>query len=750
MKTQSTPDEDGTYLPNPLNDFETYSVHYVMLACRTTVTAKDFVSDDPASAASTLAAVEAVTALGDPVVLNGNSKDVFLMLDTRRFSQFTVEHLKYDVLINGLQNGGGVSNLAVDLSMTVLDSSGISFSNYMQWLMDTQLKANFDGIIFLLRTIFVGHKSDGETTVVQSETIPLHLHKMEIDLNFAKGAYNLEFMPNMNFDVNRYAKWLSVSLATGYTTGPGCKLGSIVASLEDQLNKKSEKYFNDVQIILQEAKKRNPESNLPTSLGRKVQYMITIPANWENMEVLGATPGGASEIQFFTKETQPAKSEEEKKTEAEAKKLQVPTVNQTVASGKQLTSASTSVKPSLIIPKVLDQIFKQTPEVAALGNFRSDEIQGSASVTFFKYVVGLTSDDAGVIVHVDVVEFNVPRIFTPVAPTTGNTTSVSKGQSSNFTEVTLGNGVIKRIPNNVIKFDYIFTGKNSDILNFDMKIQDFQFLLASNLRMGDHAMRGVMVGQKDSNPPLITELETDLMYARKFDPIIMPHDTEAATKNLSQYTLMLKSKEEARDIIAQTQRYTKNLSMFYAGSPITVELTIRGNPLIMHKFNMGSLMMHPDPGSDTKTKQENTTKSPISSQDDIRDGRTKYRAHLEEEILRLNKRSLKKRSNGSFESISNLDQKSYAISPVFCKINVMGPNTNFKTGELLSETDSTQNYAASALNDNYYVIFRVTNQIQGHNFTQNLELYAHNLFGHDKLAKSDNNAANAGTFKGSL
>lgn len=709
------------YIPNPLDAFDTYSVHYVMLACRTTVVAQQFASDDDKAMLASLAAVDATRALGDTVVLNGNANDIFLMLDTRRFSQFSVETLKYDVLINGLQKGaGGTSNLAVDLSMTILDSTGISFAEFMQWLLDKQMKCNYDGLIFMLRTIFVGHHPDGTSETVQSETIPMHLNKMEINLDFAKGAYNLEFMPNMNFDVNRYNRWLTVSLATTYHTGKGNKLGGIITNLEKELNRKSAEYFNSVQDTLKKIGSK--------PLGRLVQYMITLPngsgsQNWEDFEVLGATPGGSSELKF-TPEAAPASKDSKTATTTA-------TPTSTSASG-QIKDSATAVKPSMSIPKVIDAIFKQVPKIAKLGNFQTNTNNTEGVVTFYKYIVGITSDDFMTMVHVDVVEFKVPNVFAQTEAKTkeSKAATVSALENEFFHTIQLENGLQKREPRNFLEYDYIHTGKNKDILHFDMKIQDFQYLLSSNIRIGDDVIRGATGDGNTNATPQTTAKQSELLYTRQYDPIIMPLDTEAAMKNFANVTLHLKAPQEAADIKADIQRYTKNLSMFYGGSVVQTAMTIKGNPLIMHKFNMGKLLQHPTSGSPGGSGPSAT---PAGSSD-----RVAYRKNLENEILRSNP-DLSKTASG-FVLTRALDERSYATSPVYVKVNVLGPNVNFKTGEQLEGSP----YATSVLSDNFYVIMHLTNIITNGVFTQELELHSYNIFGSTKIEK-DYNGPNAGT-----
>jgi hypothetical protein len=671
------------YIKNPLDDFESYSVHYILLAARSTEIAQDFCTDDEKASVATLEAISNVKALGEAVQYKNNTSDVFLVMDTRRFSQFSVENLKYDVYINGLQKGTSSSNLAADLQMTILDSVGISFANFMQWLMDTQMQTNYDGLIFLLRTIFVGHESDGSTKTIQSETIPMHLNRMEINLDFAKGAYTLEFMPNMNFDVNRYSRFLTISTATTYRSKDN-KLGSMIDSVQNSLNRASTEYFNKVQKIVSQ--------NGAEQLGRKVEYMITIPEKWNNLLFSGSTIGNMSETKF------------EKNGE----------ISQNASTSGTIKDSYASSNSGNQITKVLEDIFKQVPEIANFGNFKStDSTIDSGSIRFYKFIVGLTSNVSSVCVHIDIVEFEIPNLFRR-----NSTNSISEHDKQFYIEITDEFGVVKRVPNDFIEFDYIFTGKNKDILNFDLKIQDFQFLLASNLRIGDSAMKGVVDNPTAPISGIVKTNTDELLYTRKFDPLILPLDSEAALTNFSKYTLAGSKNSKNNDLISKSQQYTRNLSMFYAGSPISAALTIKGNPLIMHKFNMGKLLNHPN-GSKSSGSNGSLEKK-------------KYREVLESNILKANDGSLKQQGS-SFKLVTGLSERSYAISPVFARINIKGPNVDFRTNT--QANDPTSEYSSSVLSDNYYVIFKVSNNINHGVFTQDLELYSHNIFGREKITK---------------
>lgn len=726
-------------LENPLDKYQTYNVHYVLLAGRTTEDLKNFTDEQQNSA--TLAAIEKVQLLGEPVPF-GNTESAFLVMDTRRFSQFTIDSLKYEVLINGIEKpGNSTGNVATLVEMTVLDSIGVSFINFLQYLMDEKMNTNFDGIIFLLRIIFVGVDANGVSETVQAVTIPMHLFRLELNLDYSKGAYTIEFMPNTNFDTQKHARWLNISTASSYFTGAENKLGGLVNSFERALNSKSSEFYNKVNSIVEKFDSSDPRSKRAktknNNFGRLVQYSITIPEKWEEFTFTGAASGGSTET-IFKKQLlaaeQAAKEAAEKrqadieKSKAEAKRREEagepPQAPEEAEDGKP-TDSYMSASAGTTITHVLDLMFKQVAEIADLSAGRKTA-GPDGTVTFYKHFVGITSDDELIIVHVDVVVFRVPNVLVEKNKTPSTTQT-----ASDFYQPLTVDG--RRIPKNYAEFDYIFTGKNKDILNFDLKFQDLQFMLASNLALGAAALSGVTeYGQKDGESKI--NPQSELIQSRAYDPILLPQNTDEELRNFTNYSsLRQKATTSDNQLIKSIQDGTRNLSMFYASAPITAAITIRGNPLIMMKFNTNQFLPHvvtttnQGPGGITETNLKN---------------KKDYRKSFENQILRDNTSAaltpgqnvqIVRQSDGSFLLRGTLGDANYTTSPVFVKINIKGPNVDFISNDLIHGED----FAKEVLYDNYYVIMKVTNIIEGAVFKQELELFSHNVFGHGKLSAAD-------------
>lgn len=681
-----------TRLFNPLDAFSSYSVHYVMLACRSTVAAEAF-TDESDNAAS-LAAIEQVKLLGEPVPYGDRDK-AYLIMDTRRFSQFTISDLKYDVAINGIEKAGSPGNLANLVNMTIVDSVGISFLNFLQWLFAEKMQTNADGVIYLLRIIFVGHTPEGKTETVQTVTIPMHMVTMELNLDFSKGVYNIEFMPNMNFNTDRFPRWTNIGDATSYFTGKGTnKLGALVQSFQDQLNEKSAEFYNKISA--------NVKGAGGDKFGRRVEYMITIPEEWEKFEFNGSAMASATETIF-------------KKPNAE-KNASKPTSKM-----GEVADSNLSVEPGLNITTVLDIMFQQVSEISELAaGIRKEASDGNQGfVTFYKHFVGITSSDDVVVVHVDVLQYFVPDVSIQ-----GKT---SVGVAADKFYQTTEDG--KQVPANYAEFDFIYTGKNADILNFDMKFEQINFLFSANLNLGAGAVAAVISNGQTENTTEPVEKPPEVMAIRAYDPILMPIQTKAELENFSRFA-SLTAKTKGEDMIRASQDATRKLSMYYAISPISVVMTIRGNPLIMAKFNQSLFLPHVTTGN-SGGQGGGQANSPGRGTSD----KAQYRKDLMKQII-SDQPSLTQNNNGSITSANTLGSDNYATQPVFVKVNVKGPNVDFRTSDVVQDGE----FSKAILNDNYYRIMEVTNHIQSGVFTQEIKMLTHNIFS-DSIKQPEKQAA---------
>lgn len=693
---------------NPLDKYRSYSVHHILLLGRSTEEAQDFC--DEAQNVQTLEAIERCAKLGEAVVYKGKSDKMFLVMDSRRFSQFTIENLRYEVLVNGLMVNQSHANLVTDITMTIVDSVGITFINFLQWLLDVKLRSNTEGTIFLLKTVFVGHNTDGTSETVQTVTIPMHLQTLSVNLDQSKGIYNCEFFGNTNFNIRKQYRWFQIGNASTYFTGQNSNtLGQIIASFEAALNKKSSEYYNKIQ----ESKvATSQKSATGAAFGRQVGYLITIPKSWESMTFTGKAEGASTETNFLRIENNIKSAIVAKETEITKKQEEATKAKKALPGGdRQVLDTNVSVQSGLVITEVLDTIFSQVHEIKEMGNFKQSS-EEAGFVTFYKYITAITSDDASVTVHLDVVEFKVPNKLL-VKKNKATKDTVSKAETQ-FYKIN-SDGV--KVPNNYMEYDFIFTGKNKDILSFDLKIESLEFFLASSIKISEGKYFSVSDTGKDSNSTANDKLP-EVLTGNKFDPILMPMNTKDADLNFSQYS-MPESKEKISSYIASTQEYTRNLSRFYAANPVTTSMTIKGNPNLLRKFNFGTVMKNINVFTNNGPGKGNSIASDNSKQ--------AYRDDLERRVLK-NLPEGSSTTAGVITLNNGLDAQTYATAPVFIKINIKGPNVDLQTNELIKGAD----FAVDALPDIYFAVFKMTHIFEGSAFTQEIELFSQNIY-------SDNN-----------
>lgn len=677
---------------NRLDEFQTHSIHYVVLAARTTDDVRAFTQNSDTAQAQTLQAIDRCKRLGDAVALDSNSGDsVFLVMDTRRFSQFTIEQFAIDTRVAGFAVPGSNTPNAVGTEMTfnVLDSTGISFANFLQYLMDQKLKVSFDGMTLLVRILFIGHKADGTTKVVQSIGIPAIFNTIQVDLNEVKGIYTCKCFPLIGMSSNGgyNAKWTSIGSSTNYFTGVGANtLGAVIKSFEQRLNDESLSRYREYNGITQTA---GEAQKTAARFGRPVQYMITIPSTWEPMPFSGPTQGAAVEINF----AELIKKEEDKKrTAAEQQKTA-----QANASAPAKDSF-VSVDPTLTITEVLDVIFSQTVGVRELANFPKNK-PNPELIKFYKHLITVTSDDASFTVHIDVVEFSVPNVNSAAE---SSAKAIAEAEKELYTIVNEKGSAPKRVPKNFYEFDYIFSGTNIDVLSLDLKIENLNLLLMQGTKIGQGELWAANDdGQKQTDGTTAGANTTTVQGRGAKDPVLLRTLTPEERTNFSNLAGNLRSStgSSPQEI---SQQYTKNLSDFY-NSRSQAKMTIRGNPDFLDRVTLTAMPKHVSAVTITSTNTSSTN-------DDVK---RKWREALEARVLQT-----------TFGP-------SIVSSPFFIKVNVYGPNVDFIT---LDPMAGDQNFAKKLLTDNFYWCGVIRSKIEGAKFTQELDLQSYSVYGHSNLS----------------
>lgn len=666
-------------LSNPLDKFTSHSIHYVMLGAATTSDLNVFNAPLEDGDVPSLDAIDGAKFLGDMVSYKGN--ETYLLIDTRRFSQFTVSDLKTTVMPTGIAPNVNASpnGITSEFSFTVTDPIGILFSNFLQFIMEHKLQVSFEGLSCLFKILFVGHLEDGSSETVASVSIPCIFHTIKLDLQDSRGIYECSMIPLIGANSSAsHKKWTNIGTASKFFTGQNTNtLIDVINSFEKALNDQSSKLYDNVN-------KNNPDDG---KVGRKVEYMITIPDKWKNFQMTGPNQGRVEETDFvkILKNKEQAQTAEKTK-QRDQQKAESPAKESNI-----------SVEPTMSIMQTLDVIFSQCVELAKVGNI--EDKKTAEDVTFYKIIVNVTSDKDTFMVHVDVVEYIVP-----------NTRKAKNGGGNpDFFYVSTTNGVTTTVPKNAVEYDYTFSGTNIDVLEMVLSFENLNSMLQSPTKIGSAEMfkKTTSDGQQQKSDKGTTDTSDKLANGiKKNDPVLLSDMTWAEHKNFS--NLARNVKDGGGDPKEIHQQYIRNLAAFYAnGQAPEVSTIIRGNPFLFVSSSITSMMTHVRYSTEAKES---------------------YRREFEEKALKvqgLEGMPRNETNSGQFTG-NNL-----VSGPLFMKINIYGPNLDVENkGITTSEVDPSVDYSKLYFDNNYYFVSSIETEFSGgSSFKHTIHLLPFGIFG---------------------
>ena len=666
-------------LPNPLDKFISHSVHYVMLAAPSTSDLNVYNENVADGSSPSLDAIDKAKFLGDVVSFNGSN--TYLVLDTRRFSQFLVTNVKSMVMPTGITKDFNVSpnGITQEFEFSVIDPMGILFSNFLQYLMDNKLQVSFEGMACLFRVIFVGHLADGTTETVSSVAIPCFFDVIKLELVDSRGIYECKMIPLIGANNSTsHRKWTNIGTASKFFTGKNDNtLGAIITSFESALNKQSSQIYDSIN-----------KNNEDGKIGRKVEYMITIPEKWESFQMTGPNQGRIEETDFV--KLVKNKEQEQVASETEKKKKQAE------SSGAKETNIA--VEPNMSILQTLDIIFSQCVEMAKIANFSSPD--KTDKISFYKHLVNVTSDTDTFMIHVDVVEYVVPNV---------NKTK-KEGGSSDLFYTSTKNGITTTIPKNAVEYDYTFSGTNVDVLEMILNFENLNYLLMSPTKIGSAQLnkKSTSEGQTQKNQPGSTDTSTKLANGiRKNDPVLLSDRTWADDKNHTNIANNIKNSDaDPREI---HQQYIKNLAAFYSsGQSPEASVSIRGNPYLLTSTSLSSLMKHYKYSAETKKQ---------------------YRKEFEERMLKIQGLDNMPRDESNSGQLTG---SNFISGPMFFKINIYGPNLDVSKNMLTHEVNPEVDYSRIYFDQNYYFVSSIESEIaDGISFKHTVHLNPFGVYGVD-------------------
>lgn len=637
--------------PNKLASFRSYSYYHVVVMCDSTRTASELAKSDDLSVWSH--ATPATKAQDDrpltedlgpysPKMLKDVGKYVVLINGSTDASYVITDAKWMTITGANAVPGDRSTSLAVEGSLVISEPKGIAFLDQVVKCC-VALGVDSSSVVYLIKTFFVGHKDDlNPTTSGQADTRnvitdipPLMATVYDVTGSFSEqgGEYQMEFVgcANGTSRLPQYSK-----LANSLSITSSDSLEKTLKRLEDSINKAYDQYFNCVR---EQIKSTQADSDALVNSLRRVKYVIDVGTDYKDSNGIK-----------YTVSNQP----QQYKNTAGCS-------DQAIISFPAHTSVESAIRT----------VMQMSPQVMA------DMATGDTS-TGIKYeykvhtavlsnpVSGSTTGELEYTVYYRVERFMVPK-------------SVSQFEVLQQDNPEQSNDpAFERLRRNIIEFDYMYTGKNTDILEFDMKVNMgmayLQTAVLANTfktQLEPGSSKVVQPSTQDVNSHIVrfgTPVQTPVFFGSQIkNPNLI--NTQNATYTIqSAYTLNKHASLEVTDV---TMRIMGNVSLLGTTNRISSpEFTVKA-----------------------ADKQA-----------------------LEDEISKYN--------------ASEADFADWSFEPAFAKVNIKMPRTNddfllysgqSTTGDPATDPGSSD-YAKPFWFDGYYYVLAVQHSFSSGEFTQELTM----------------------------
>lgn len=609
--------------PNPLDKYRSYAYHHILVMASSTEAIRPLA--DPKVTLDQDLAFYKDLKLGEPS--GSENAPYYLVCDTRKTSYFSITDLSYTTSVSGAGKHDFTSLIFGNISMKFVDSTGVGLINYLKFLASSKLKVSIHNAAFFLKTVFVGHTDAGTTEIVTQTGIPMCLRDIKMYPNHLGSTLDVQFLPIPNGLAVQDDNYSKISDLPGVFS-PTKKLKDAVKSLEDAVNKKSRQWYKELQIRKLNDDVKNGgkgQSESPKSYGKLVQYMFTLPEAWDSFEVKGVYQN-ISESKY-------------KKDGARE-----PTNTNGVYVGFNSTTETT-------ITELINTLLRQSTEVQKLA---SNEKRDKGQLEAFEIHTQITSDDSTVTVHYDVIGLALPKTETSDTRETAD--------------------LFKITEENQASYDYIFTGKNTDILSFELKINNVNIAIADDLFIGGKAQEETAKDQKDKDGDKTnTSKKQMVLNFHEKDPVLLPAKTGSQQANMP----WVFETDNKTDAIKARQQFINNLALCAARSTLNSIIKIRGNPDLFRRFIDEDVFTHvkiPD----------NVNTSYVTSSKEFTDGVGAKKSFLSESDVTRYKEERK-------ASVKRKYGQEFAL-PFYIHINIMGPDYDFSSGDVESVLNSNPRY----------------------------------------------------------
>lgn len=412
-----------------LTQFRSYSYHHILVVCDNSKTAEALTASDDDGIWQH--AADDATPLGrysPKKVQNAEgSMQYCVLINGMVDASFTIPRIQWAATTTGAATPhDNNTSVALEGSMTISEPKGVVFLDQLARCCNA-LGANASTVVYLVKTVFIGYsynEDTGDDVVYISDIPPLTVMLTNAAGKFTEqgGTYDLNFVA-MTGGAARLPQFSRLPGTINLTAEP--TLGRTLKKLEEKITEAYAPYFACVKT--QVAAGMRAAGKDPTEVVNALQavkYEITYDPAFENYTVTNQAQAG---------KTDPA-----------------------CAAPANIASTA-----NMSIEDLVRKVLYMSKEV------NNDMVKGIGSPPIkqeYKVHASVVMSETGPIVKYNVERFMSPKELMKARNIDfGDVTDFEKGTASD----PMMNPVLRQ---SIIQFDYVYTGKNIDILEFEMTV----------------------------------------------------------------------------------------------------------------------------------------------------------------------------------------------------------------------------------------------------------------------------------------
>ena len=410
--------------PNPLADFQTYSSLHTLVMCDGMATARRLYTNLQAFESAGNDPEQLFTVEDIQRTDGGEEGKYIIVLDGRQEARFSIKSVEWETILAPVGNDGEskFDQIETEGEMVIEEPFGIDF---MRLLVEGTRALNVDpsSVVFMLKTYFVGYDSNGRQKVINN-VLPFTFVMVDLAAKLKAGGatYKIVLFGTSN-GVSKLPQISSIGNGLNLRLNKGDTLASAIEELNNKLALRYTKFKEEIITALDTALNdlnTNDVTKLVNERYFDVVYRVKLSEPYDSpVYVIGD-------------------NESHNKVEAGSTNVDSGDENEPVASQTFNLKAS----PNDSVEAIIRKIIKKCPRI--LEETKENDKQVSYS-------------------H---------KIVTSLEPPEISGTYEMHYTVNRFERKHQEFGVpLNPSPGEFIEFDYIYTGRNIDILDYDIKME---------------------------------------------------------------------------------------------------------------------------------------------------------------------------------------------------------------------------------------------------------------------------------------